>query len=49
MVKKLLFLSNSAGDYLNFDLAFPSVGIPSDFFPSDAALYGYTVKQLPNS
>jgi len=33
---------NSAGDYINFDLAFPSVGIPTDFFPSNVSLYGYT-------
>ncbi|KAF8813826.1 hypothetical protein BYT27DRAFT_7084115 [Phlegmacium glaucopus] len=33
---------NSAGAYLNFDLAFPSQAIPDDFFPSDAAVYGYT-------
>ncbi|TDL25923.1 hypothetical protein BD410DRAFT_783914 [Rickenella mellea] len=33
---------NQAGNYLNFDLAFPSPSIPSDFFPSNATLYGYT-------
>ncbi|KAA1474032.1 hypothetical protein DENSPDRAFT_780689 [Dentipellis sp. KUC8613] len=33
---------NAAGNYLNFDLAFPSSSIPDDFFPSDQALYGYT-------
>jgi len=33
---------NSAGNYLNFDLAFPSSSIPSDFFPSNETLYGYT-------
>ncbi|KAF8894017.1 RlpA-like double-psi beta-barrel-protein domain-containing protein-containing protein [Infundibulicybe gibba] len=33
---------NSAGNYLNFDLAFPSEAIPSDFFPSNVTLYGYT-------
>ncbi|GLB37572.1 hypothetical protein LshimejAT787_0406230 [Lyophyllum shimeji] len=32
---------NSAGQYLNFDLAYPSQAIPDDFFPSDEALYGY--------
>ncbi|EJD52404.1 hypothetical protein AURDEDRAFT_158132 [Auricularia subglabra TFB-10046 SS5] len=32
---------NDAGHYLNFDLAFPSKAIPSDFFPSDVPLYGY--------
>ncbi|KAF8160778.1 RlpA-like double-psi beta-barrel-protein domain-containing protein-containing protein [Crassisporium funariophilum] len=32
---------NSAGAYLNFDLAYPSKAIPDDFFPSDQALYGY--------
>lgn len=29
-----------AGHYLNFDLAWPSSSIPSDFFPSDPSLYG---------
>jgi len=33
---------NAAGNYLNFDLAFPSSSIPSNFFPSNATLYGYT-------
>ncbi|PPR05820.1 hypothetical protein CVT26_010100 [Gymnopilus dilepis] len=33
---------NSAGAYLNFDLAYPSQAVPNDFFPSDEALYGYT-------
>ncbi|KAI0312751.1 RlpA-like double-psi beta-barrel-protein domain-containing protein-containing protein [Amylostereum chailletii] len=33
---------NAAGNYLNFDLAFPSDAIPSNFFPSNASLYGYT-------
>ncbi|EGN99864.1 hypothetical protein SERLA73DRAFT_180115 [Serpula lacrymans var. lacrymans S7.3] len=33
---------NSAGAYLNFDLAWPSSSISNDFFPSDASLYGYT-------
>ncbi|KAF8973093.1 RlpA-like double-psi beta-barrel-protein domain-containing protein-containing protein, partial [Flammula alnicola] len=33
---------NSAGAYLNFDLAYPSQAIPNNFFPSDEALYGYT-------
>lgn len=33
---------NSAGAFLNFDLAFPSQGIPNDFFPSNESLYGYT-------
>ncbi|KJA20694.1 hypothetical protein HYPSUDRAFT_42752 [Hypholoma sublateritium FD-334 SS-4] len=33
---------NSAGAFLNFDLAYPSSSIPNDFFPSDEALYGYT-------
>ncbi|KAH0588960.1 hypothetical protein H2248_004741 [Termitomyces sp. 'cryptogamus'] len=35
--------TNSAGHDLNFDLAYPSEAIPNDFFPSDTALYGYTV------
>lgn len=33
---------NAAGNYLNFDLAFPSSSIPSNFFPSNVTLYGYT-------
>jgi len=33
---------NQAGAFLNFDLAFPSAAIPSDFFPSNQSLYGYT-------
>jgi len=32
---------NSAGHRLNFDLAYPSQAIPSNFFPSDAGKYGY--------
>lgn len=35
-----------AGYYLNFDLAFPSQAIPSDFFPSNQTLYGYTARLL---
>jgi len=34
--------TNAAGHQLNFDLSFPSAAIPSDFFPSDQATYGYT-------
>lgn len=34
-----------AGAFLNFDLAYPSQAIPDDFFPSDEALYGYTVSR----
>lgn len=33
---------NAGGAYLNFDLAWPSSSIPSDFFPSNITLYGYT-------
>ncbi|KAJ3724688.1 RlpA-like double-psi beta-barrel-protein domain-containing protein-containing protein [Lentinula raphanica] len=33
---------NAAGHDLNFDLAFPSTSIPSNFFPSNASYYGYT-------
>ncbi|KAF8740781.1 hypothetical protein AX14_007159 [Amanita brunnescens Koide BX004] len=33
---------NSAGAFLNFDLAYPSEAIPDNFFPSDVALYGYS-------
>ncbi|KAF8919817.1 RlpA-like double-psi beta-barrel-protein domain-containing protein-containing protein [Mucidula mucida] len=33
---------NPSGQYLNFDLAYPSNAIPDDFFPSNATLYGYT-------
>ncbi|KAK1233164.1 hypothetical protein PQX77_003699 [Marasmius sp. AFHP31] len=32
---------NKVGHDVNFDLAWPSSSIPSDFFPSDVALYGY--------
>jgi hypothetical protein len=28
-----------AGHYLNFDLAFPSIAIPDDFFPSNVTEY----------
>ncbi|KAI8993062.1 RlpA-like double-psi beta-barrel-protein domain-containing protein-containing protein [Trametes punicea] len=33
---------NQGGQYINFDLAWPSPSIPDDFFPSNAALYGFT-------
>ncbi|KAJ7647197.1 RlpA-like double-psi beta-barrel-protein domain-containing protein-containing protein [Roridomyces roridus] len=33
---------NPGGQYLNFDLAFPSPAIPDDFFPSNESLYGYS-------
>lgn len=33
---------NSAGNYLNFDLAYPSSSIPDNFFPSNESYYGYT-------
>jgi len=29
------------GQYLNFDLAYPSSAIPDNFFPSNEKLYGY--------
>ncbi|VDC06976.1 unnamed protein product [Peniophora sp. CBMAI 1063] len=32
---------NAAGNYLNFDLAWPSSSIPDDFFPSNESFYGY--------
>jgi len=32
---------NPAGHDINFDLVWPSSAIPSDFFPSNVALYGY--------
>jgi len=35
-------LSHRAGNYLNFDLAFPSIAIPGDFFPSNSSYYGYS-------
>ena len=35
-----------SGKYINFDLAWPSAGIPDDFFPSDEALYGES--EYPN-
>lgn len=34
----------SAGQYINFDLVYPSSAIPDDFFPSNVTLYGYTVR-----
>ncbi|ESK96550.1 endoglucanase v-like protein [Moniliophthora roreri MCA 2997] len=34
--------NNRGGHQLNFDLAFPSSSIPSDFFPSNVSLYGFT-------
>ncbi|KAK7005658.1 expansin-like EG45 domain-containing protein [Favolaschia claudopus] len=33
--------TNPGGQYLNFDLAFPSRAIPDDFFPSNESFYGY--------
>ncbi|KAJ7783342.1 RlpA-like double-psi beta-barrel-protein domain-containing protein-containing protein [Mycena metata] len=33
---------NPGGQYINFDMAFPSKAIPDDFFPSNASYYGYT-------
>ena len=32
------------GQYLNFDLAYPSSAIPSNFFPSNEKLYGYKAR-----
>ena len=32
------------GQYLNFDLAYPSSAIPDNFFPSNEKLYGYKVR-----
>jgi hypothetical protein len=47
VVSRLLYIrAFSAGAYLNFDLAYPSDAIPDDFFPSDKATYGYTVRLL---
>ncbi|TRM69316.1 RlpA-like double-psi beta-barrel-protein domain-containing protein-containing protein [Schizophyllum amplum] len=34
--------TNSGGQRLNFDLAYPSDAISDDFFPSNASLYGFT-------
>ncbi|KAJ6625466.1 hypothetical protein B0H10DRAFT_2001442 [Mycena sp. CBHHK59/15] len=34
--------TNPGGQYINFDLAYPSSAIPDNFFPSNASLYGYT-------
>jgi len=34
--------TNPGGQYLNFDLVYPSLAVPSNFFPSNASLYGYT-------
>ncbi|KZT10946.1 uncharacterized protein LAESUDRAFT_721360 [Laetiporus sulphureus 93-53] len=33
---------NAGGAYMNFDLAWPSNSISSDFFPSNVSEYGYT-------
>jgi len=33
--------TNPSGQYLNFDLAYPSSAIPNNFFPSNEKLYGY--------
>ncbi|KAJ7178351.1 RlpA-like double-psi beta-barrel-protein domain-containing protein-containing protein [Mycena crocata] len=33
--------TNPGGQYLNFDLAYPSPAIPEDFFPSNESFYGY--------
>jgi len=33
--------TNPSGQYLNFDLAYPSSAIPANFFPSNETLYGY--------
>ena len=35
------------GQYLNFDLAYPSSAIPDNFFPSDEKLYGYKARNIP--
>ncbi|KAJ3527123.1 hypothetical protein NM688_g8171 [Phlebia brevispora] len=32
---------NQGGQYINFDLAWPSTSISNDFFPSNVSLYGY--------
>ncbi|EMD37339.1 hypothetical protein CERSUDRAFT_50837, partial [Gelatoporia subvermispora B] len=37
---------NPAGQFINFDLAWPSSSIPSDFFPSDPAVYGATAANV---
>ncbi|KIL65928.1 hypothetical protein M378DRAFT_124962 [Amanita muscaria Koide BX008] len=34
--------TNAGGASLNFDLSFPSVAIPDNFFPSNPKLYGYS-------
>lgn len=40
----IIFLLTSCaprgGQYINFDLAWPSTSIPDDFFPSNASFYG---------
>lgn len=35
------------GQYLNFDLAYPSSAIPDDFFPSNETFYGYKAGSSP--
>ncbi|CAL1707309.1 unnamed protein product [Somion occarium] len=33
--------ANLGGEFINFDLAWPSPAIPDDFFPSNVSFYGY--------
>ncbi|KAH9931086.1 RlpA-like double-psi beta-barrel-protein domain-containing protein-containing protein [Epithele typhae] len=37
---------NQSGQYINFDLAWPSKSIPDDFFPSDEAFYGDRIQDF---
>ena len=41
-------MDHRSGQYLNFDLAYPSSAIPDDFFPSDEELYGYKARSFPH-
>ncbi|CAK5281603.1 unnamed protein product [Mycena citricolor] len=34
--------TNPGGQYINFDLVWPSSAIPNDFFPSNVSFYGYS-------
>lgn len=39
----VIYFTCRGGQYINFDLAWPSSSIPSDFFPSNVSFYGYSV------
>lgn len=45
--KTLTRFVTRSGQYINFDLAYPSAAIPDDFFPSDEDFYGEFIMALP--